>query len=241
VPTVTLLIPIHDPNQEHETLVHAALYSVSQQTRQPDEILLVANHDIGYFNTIQDSFSEILNLRFLKSDAQSAPENINFGVKYAKGKFIRLLFQDDQLSNSESLNQSISLLESSEFKWSVIGSAGIDLISGEIFPRVTPVFSEELSLGINSIGAPSVVCFEKDFYIPMNKDLKYMFDCDWYLRMAHRFGPPLEVQEVGVNIGIHQAQATNWAKNLAKIENRIVKKHHRKRIFAKHCSCVLSK
>jgi hypothetical protein len=239
VSTITLLIPVHDPNHEYQSLLLDSLDSVSQQNRQPDEVLLVANHKLGYLNKIINSFSEILNIRFLKSDAQSAPENINFGVSHAHGKFIRLLFQDDHLSNIESLNHSISPLESGEFKWSEIGSVGIDLLSREIVSVVTPKFTEELSSGTNLIGAPSVVCFEKDSYISMDTDLKFMFDCDWYLRMAHRFGPPVEVQEVGVNILIHKGQATNWAKNFAKAEQRILKNHHRRRIFAKNCSCVI--
>ena len=238
--TVTLLIPVHDPNQEYENLISNALKSVSNQTRQPDEVLLVANHELSYLSKLQDSLGETLELKFLKSEAQSAPENINFGVFHATSKFIRLLFQDDELSGSESLNHSMAPLESGEYKWSVIGSVGINLVSGEILSYVTPKFTEKLSSGKNLIGAPSVVCFEKDAYTYMDKDLKFMFDCDWYLRMAHRFGPPVEVQEFAVNIGIHKGQATNWAQSLFTIEKRIVKKQHRRKFLEKQCSCVNS-
>lgn len=237
--TVTLLIPVHDPNRKYENLISNALKSASNQTRRPDEVLLVANHELSYLNTLKESFSKILKLRFLKSDAQSAPENINFAVNQAKGDLIRLLFQDDELSTPESLERSISSMERGKHAWSVIGSIDKDLESGHVISRRIPKFTEKLVSGINIIGAPSVVCFEKGSYIPMNRELRYMFDCDWYLRMAHRYGPPAEVQEYGVKIGVHQGQATNWAKSLLSIEKRIVKKHHRKRLFEKYCSCVI--
>jgi hypothetical protein len=170
----------------------------------------------------------------------SAPENINFGVQEAKGDLIRILFQDDSLSNPNSLEQSISGLDNHVHRWSVIGSVDIDLISGKKLSQRIPKFTESLVSGVNIIGAPSVVCFRKDSYIPMNLELRYMFDCDWYLRMAHRNGLPFEVQGYGVNIGVHQGQATNWAKNLLKTEKRIVKKNHRRGFLEKGCSCLAS-
>jgi hypothetical protein len=193
-----------------------------------------------YLKKTLDSFSEILKLRVLKSDAQSAPENINFGVNQAKSEFVRILFQDDYLLGSKSLSHSLSPLENGEGRWSVIGSLGIDLLSGKIQILVTPKFSEKLSSGKNQIGAPSVVCFEKKYYVSMNDNLKFLFDCDWYLRMAHHVGPPVEVRESGVGVGIHLGQATNWAKNFFAVEKRIVKKYHRKRLLEKTCSCAYS-
>jgi glycosyltransferase involved in cell wall biosynthesis len=240
VSTVTILIPVHDPNREYENLIHNALESISKQDLQPVEVLIVANHEMNYLDETFESFGHVLNLRILKSDAQSAPENINFGVNQADSRFVRLLFQDDYLSGSKSLSYSVSPLESGKGKWSVIGSVGVDLLSGRIYKSVIPKFTEKLSSGKNLIGAPSVVCFEKDTYVPMNIDLKFMFDCDWYLRMAHRFGPPVEVQEFGVGIGIHEGQATNWAQNLLSFEKRTVKKHHRKKFFGENCLCVSS-
>ncbi len=54
--TVTLLIPVHDPSQEYESLILNALRSVAEQTRQPDEVLVVANHKIGYWGKIDDVY-----------------------------------------------------------------------------------------------------------------------------------------------------------------------------------------
>ena len=238
--TVTLLIPVHDPRHEYENLISNALRSISEQNRKPDEVLLVANHELQYWSTICDKYSSILNLRFLKSEAQSAPENINFAVKNAKGDLIRLLFQDDALSTPESLDQSMEEIETRGHIWSVIGSVDRELKTGQIISKRIPKFTERLVSGINTIGAPSVVCFKREFYIPMEHELKYMFDCDWYLRMAHRYGPPVEVQDYGVWIGVHQGQATNWARDLLTVERRIVRKHHRVRFLGKNCSCVPS-
>lgn len=91
----------------------------------------------------------------------------------------------------------------------------------------TPKFSESLSIGINQIGMPSAVIFRKSAFIAFDERLKYLFDCEWYLSMKHKFGKPLIILRTRVGIGIHSSQATHWAKSLLESEIALVKqKHH---------------
>jgi hypothetical protein len=91
-----------------------------------------------------------------------------------------------------------------------------------------------------------VVTFETEFFVPFDNQLHYMFDCDWYLSMAHYFGKPVEIKNVGVTIRRHSGQATIWAKSLLKKEKTVVRAKHRKvEFFTRrqlgNCACTQDK
>jgi hypothetical protein len=226
VSTTTILIPVHDPEGKYETFLTQALDSILLQNKIPDQVLLVANHPLSYLENLLKKTEKRLNLEFKQSAAQSAAENINFGVGLASGEYIKLLFQDDLLNGSGSFESSIRYLEQGKYSWAVTGSQDWEDDSGKMLRWRYPKFGESLRSGINRVGAPSVASFRKSEFIEMNPQLKYMFDCDWYLRMAHRHGSPKQVREIGVLIRIHGGQATSWAKSLLSKEKRVVKKAH---------------
>jgi hypothetical protein len=241
--TLSVLIPVHDPTQVYEDYISDALTSISIQKHQPDQVLLVANHEIPYLESLRARFRDILEIEFKMSQADSAAENINFGVRESRGQFVKLLFQDDKLIGDDCLTELLRPLVNNRFKWSVVGSVSVDRASGEIVSSIFPKYTRKIILGTNLIGAPSVVCFNKDFYVPMDPQLKYMFDCDWYLKMAHNFGKPFEVQKIAVDIGVHGGQATHWAKDLSSSELQILNRNHKRKSFLPrlnkvNCTCL---
>jgi hypothetical protein len=241
--TLSVLIPVHDPHQEYEDYISDALSSIRTQKHKPDQVLLVANHEISYLESLRSRFRDTLEIEFKISQANSAAENINFGVRESKGQFVKLLFQDDKLIGDDCLTESLRPLLNNRFKWSVVGSVALDRTSQKIVSSLLPKYTRKIILGTNLIGAPSVVCFNKDFYLPMDSQLKYMFDCDWYLKMAHNFGKPFEVKKIAIDIGVHEGQATHWAKDLSKAELQILSRNHkRKSLFPKlnkvNCICL---
>ncbi len=104
----------------------------------------------------------------------------------------------------------------------------------------TPRFKESLSRGINKIGMPSVVVFRKASLIAFDERLKYLFDCEWYLSMKHKFGKPLIIAGARVGIGVHSDQATHWAKSLVQAETALVQQKHTREFtgFLKTRTCI---
>jgi hypothetical protein len=240
--TVTVLIPVHDPDHKYQGFISEALASVSMQSINPEQVLLVSNHNLPYLDGLKEKYSEVLTIDHLISSATSATENINFGVANSIGDFVKLLFQDDKLIGKDCLEVSRAPLLEGSVKWSVMGSADVNEDSGVVLSSRYPEYSERLSSGINRIGAPSVVCFARESYLDMDESLEYMFDCDWYLLMSHHFGNPFQIQKIGIHVRIHPGQATNWAKKRLGLEKRYVKKKHHVKllsVFRKHkrCSC----
>jgi hypothetical protein len=240
---VVVVIPVHDPNCKYMGFLRNALDSLGSQNISPKEVLIVANHDLPYFEELAMPNQKGLNLRFLKSEARGAAENLNFAVSNSSARYTKILFQDDFLAHDKALEESVSALSTSGKKWSVIGSRDWEQASNTFFKPVIPKYTERLDRGINKIGAPSVVTFETECFIPFDNRLHYMFDCDWYLSMAHNFGKPVEIKNVGVTIRRHSGQATIWAKKLLKKEQAIVRaKHRRVKFFTRrhlgNCACT---
>lgn len=237
-----VIIPVHDPESKYFRFLKKAIDSIQDQTLRPKEVLLVANHDIPYQSELVQQTLGCLNLRYLKSEAKGAAENINFAVSNSFGQYTKILFQDDFLAHDKSLENAINAISVSAAKWSVSGSRDWEENSNKFFAPTNPKYSERLDSGINTIGAPSVVTFETEFYTPMDARLHYMFDCDWYLSMAHNFGRPVELRDIAVTIRRHPGQATSWARQLLKQEKVVVKANHRKtRLLSSrlsgNCSC----
>jgi hypothetical protein len=240
---VVVVIPVHDPDYKYLGFLRNALDSLGSQNISPKEVLIVANHDLPYFEALAVQSPQSLNLRFLRSEARGAAENLNFAVSNSSARYTKILFQDDFLAHDKALEESVSALSTSGKKWSVIGSGDWDETANTFFKPVIPKFTEKLDRGINTIGAPSVVTFETEYFVAFDNRLHYMFDCDWYLSMAHNFGEPVEIKNVGVTIRRHSGQATIWAKKLLRKEKAVVRaKHRRVKFFTRrqlgNCACT---
>jgi hypothetical protein len=238
-----VVIPVHDPDYKYLGFLRKALDSLGSQTISPKEVLIVANHDLPYFEELKTERQKSLNLRVLESEAHGAAENLNFAVSNSSARYTKILFQDDFLAHNTSLESSLNALSSSGKKWSVIGSRDWEEASNTFFKPVFPKYTERLDRGINTIGAPSVVTFETEYFVPFDNRLHYMFDCDWYLSMAHNFGKPVEIKNVGVTIRRHSGQATIWAKKLLKKEKTVVRAKHGRVKFliprlSGNCACI---
>jgi hypothetical protein len=243
---VVVVIPVHDPDYKYLGFLRNALDSLGSQNISPKEVLIVANHDLPYLEALAMQSPQSLNLRFLRSEARGAAENLNFAVSNSSARYTKILFQDDFLAHENSLETSLNALSSSGKKWLVIGSRDWEQASNTFFKPVIPKYTERLDRGINKIGAPSVVTFETECFVPFDNRLQYMFDCDWYLSMAHNFGEPVEIKNVGVTIRRHSGQATIWAKKLLKKEQAIVRAKHKRVKFLTprhlgNCACTQDK
>lgn len=179
-------------------------------------------------------------INFLVNSSTNAAQNINFGVNNASGTHVKLLFQDDFFYSNDALKYSLALNENSP--WSASQFIHVNEFGKAIGKARLPQYSEALKKGVNFLGAPSVVTFLKDSYIPMDENLVYLFDCDWYLKMAHRYGPPVCDSSSTIAIRLHEGQATHWAKNYLKPERaKVANNHqfHRESKSIKTCACAM--
>jgi glycosyltransferase involved in cell wall biosynthesis len=238
----SVCVPVFDPTQKYLAQISQLLNSIKSQTMKPDEVVMTANHDLAYLDDLQEMTKGDFKLVFKINESNGSAENTNHAISLSKGEFVKIMHQDDFFVNNNALNLTYRSLHKSKKVWRVSGFDHLvestSLVSKESKPKIT----WRLINGVNKIGAPSVSAFKRSAFIPFDEEMKYMFDCDWYLKMLHNWGKPLVSKNVEVRIRIHDGQASNWAVNLLQQEIVLTKQNHnRLHLFMSKCRCAMQK
>ena len=211
VPDFSICIPVHIQSRSDLDYLRQAIESVTSQRYVSFEILISddsANRDLEYI--LQEYSLLGIELKLVTPPVASGMgSNLNNCVGYARGKFVKVLFQDDFLSHKYSLFIMGLRLRVSKRKWLAAATIHLQQDTGIYINRFKPKKSDRLLLGKNSISSPSVILFKKDFFLPFNEGLKYLIDCEWYLRMSHHYGLPVFFNQVSVINRLHKDQATH--------------------------------
>jgi hypothetical protein len=227
---LTVYIPVYDPASKHEKFLDECLESISNQSLLPASVILSGNQLPKYLEKICSKYRD-LNISVIENDSTSAVDNLNFIPKYVKTPFTKILFQDDVLYSRNLIEECVSQLSENAI-WVVCASKHLDLGLHPLPRLVSPRYSLRLAKGINTLGSPSSVAFKTSAFINFDEKLRYMYDCDWYLSMAHSHGRPRFIRKTLVGIRIHEFQATNTVKSLLPKEIVITKSLHSARLFS---------
>ena len=227
---ISVVTPYFDPTGKDFWMLKELVSSVAQQTIAPVELVISSVHPVANYLELDGLSQDKFSIRVIKSVARNAPENINFAVSAATGAVVKLLFHDDLLANSMSLEKTLEHLEVSGREWAVAGSLNFSADLSRTFTPNIPRFSRWMAFGGNTLGAPSAVTFYRESYRPIDPDLAFLYDCEWYLSMRKANGEPALMKDVEVLVRIHEGQATNTVKNLRWVESRTV--------FGKHPSSI---
>jgi len=239
---LSICVPVFDPNQKYSEHLFQLLNSIKMQTMKPDEVVLTANHNLVYFENLKELINEDFELVFKRNESNGSAENTNQAISLCRGEIVKIMHQDDFFVNTNALNFTYHSLHKSRRNWRVSAfDQFVESTSISVKP-LKPKISWRLIHGVNRIGAPSGAAFKRSAFIPFDEKLKYMFDCDWYLKMWHNWGKPIVSNHVEVRIRIHEGQATSWAKELLQQEIIATKRNHDKlHIMKSKCRCAIER
>ena len=115
---------------------------------------------------------------------------------------------DDYLANPDVLTNLWKFQHETQDNWWVMGCEHDNGTRGN--PHLAR-WSEEIKLGQNSIGSPSVLLFRNMFDKNdlFDENLSWVLDADLYQRLFQRYGLPVIIDDINVVIGIHDGQTTN--------------------------------
>lgn len=150
------------------------------------------------------------------TDEGKMAENTNAAIKKAKGDIIKILYMDDFLYSPNALQ---NLVDGFEGGWLASGCVhtenGVDFYNAHF-----PEWNSDMAAGMNTIGSPSVIAFENDEPLLFDESLSYMLDCELYVRLYERYGPPTLLNTLDVAMGLGTHQTTNIMTEHEKLEEQ---------------------
>ncbi len=191
MPRVSICIPAW----QQVELLKKNLQSISEQNFKDAEVIITDDSADNSVEKLVNSFSGLPNLRYFKNKTPlGSPENWNESIRKAKGEYIKIMHHDDWFTDAFSLEKFVRLLEENpKSDFAFCKTKVIEADTGKI--RYNEPSEEnlkklkhdaELPYFWNFIGPPSSVIFRKSALEFFDKEVKYVVDLDFYIRMLRK-------------------------------------------------------
>lgn len=201
-------ISICIPSYEDGKAVERALSCLINQTFEAWECIIGDDSHSNTVKNIVDNFKDT-RIQYIKNiPSRGVPDNWNFILSKAKGKYVTLLHQDDFYPDKYLLDKVISSLEQGNHtlavcafsSWENEKRVSLHNHNGYHIKKFLQHFPQR-SLVINRIGHPSTIFMKKELTsIIFDSKLRYFLDTDWYARLWLTAGIPLYIHETDVAI-----------------------------------------
>lgn len=195
-------------------LLKRNLVHLADQTYRDFEVVITDNSDDDKIQDFLKSYF-LLPIRYSKSPIKGASANTNEAILQANGKLIKILYQDDYLTHKDSLKD---IVEHFTGEWLI---TACDHDNGnERYGKMIPKYNDDIYLGKNTIGSPSVLTIKNEDPLLFDPNLVWLLDCDYYKRLFIKYGQPVILDKVTVTNGIGAHQATNRISVETKLKER---------------------
>jgi glycosyltransferase involved in cell wall biosynthesis len=213
---ISIAIPTFDKNGKEAEFVKFSLDQIQKQTFKDFEVVISDDSDNDNIKNIISNYN--FNIKYYKSKdiALSDREfkkgnspNVNRAMKKCSKEIIQILFQDDFLRSKNTLQKIFETFEQNNCDWSA--SSFYETKDGITASRtVKPVYTERIYLGENTMSGPSIISVKnREDLLLFDEHLIVLMDCDYYKRLADKYGYPQIINFFGIVIRQHAGQITN--------------------------------
>jgi dTDP-4-dehydrorhamnose reductase len=199
-PFFSISIPTYGYNGKGVEFLEFSFNKLYEQSFKDFEIVISDHSTDDTIKSVCDNWKDKLNIiHFFNEKGRGIiSPNINESMKNCNGKWIKILFQDDFLYDSKSLETQFNFINKNEnLIWFVSKFYHSD--DGINFYRLfLPEWNELIWTGNNTMGCPSGVTIKNENLLFFDEELNWLMDCDFYTRMKIKFGTPLILDEITV-------------------------------------------
>ncbi len=194
MPKVSICIPTYNQTIH----LKRTLDSILIQTYQDYEIIITDDSPGLIVKEFVEKYDFKGRLFYFKNDVTlGSPQNWNECIKKASGEYIKIVHHDDWFTTGDSLAQFVALLSdnpqcslafSSSFVLLANGDNWVHQVSPNDINRIQS-HPESLLLS-NKIGSPSAVIYRKSVFEYFDKNLIWLVDIEFYIRVICKFNKP---------------------------------------------------
>ena len=157
--------------------------------------------------------------------------NMNKAIERCQGLFIKMLFQDDFLYDTDSLQIIYdSIAENQDKDWFITACVHTDDCI-TMYDRMTPYYHDRIYAGVNTISCPSVLTVRNEEDLPMfDESLNWLVDVEYYKRLHDIYGDPVIIDMVCAVNRNAEVRTTNMITEKQKQEEiqRVIRKYETK-------------
>lgn len=209
------LISICIPAYKRIGYLQRLLESIFIQTFQDFEVIVTDDSPNDEVKVLCEQFQNKLPIRYYKNAIPlGTPENWNEAIRKARGKWIKLMHDDDWFSDKDSLSHFAELAKDSNTDFIFSAYCNHHLTLGREKNEFAgylgrfALYQNPLSLlSRNIVGPPSVTLYRKGNDLGYDKSLQWLVDIDFYIRYLKN-SKWRYIKKPLVKIGIHENQVT---------------------------------
>lgn len=232
-PFFSIAIPTWGINGKGAEYLEHSFNILAQQTFTDFEVV-VSDHseddEIKNLCLAWNSQMKIYWSRNYYGQGKIAP-NMNNAIERCEGLFIKMLFQDDFLYDTDSLQIIYdSIAENQDKDWFITACVHTDDCI-TMYDRMTPYYHDRIYAGVNTISCPSVLTVRNEKDLPMfDESLNWLVDVEYYKRLHDIYGDPVVIDTVCAVNRNAEVRATNIITEKQKQEEiqRVIRKYETK-------------
>ncbi|MCG7858622.1 glycosyltransferase [Flavihumibacter sediminis] len=213
------LISICIPAYKRIDYLQRLLASIEIQTFRDFEVVITDDSPDASVGDFCRNINSSLNLHYFKNEkALGTPENWNEGIRQARGKWIKLMHDDDWFTDENSLEAFYqATLKDPDCPFFFSAFRNVDEDSG----RREVVQCNALDLAILRlsplhlfkkvyVGNPSCTLIRRDIGLLYDSRFKYVVDFEYYIRCIQKEGKWKYIDNVLLQIGFNAEQVTKY-------------------------------
>jgi dTDP-4-dehydrorhamnose reductase len=196
-PFFSIAIPAYGYNGNGSDFLEHSFKIMALQSFKDFEVVVSDHSTDDTIKNVCKKWKSKLNIFYIRNENGRGiiSPNLNSALFNCKGKWVKILFQDDFLLDASSLERHYNFIKSNpDMKW--MATRFCHSNDGKTFYRdFYPQWVDNIWTGNNLIGCPSVVAIKKENVLYFDEDLNWLMDCEYYQRMFSKYGKPLVLGE----------------------------------------------
>jgi glycosyltransferase involved in cell wall biosynthesis len=207
---ISIIIPTYEAKGKGSFFLKRCLDSIITQTYTNFEVIIADHSKDDVIKDLLINYPQIDIKHFFNERGRgNSSINMNEGIKKAKGDIIKILHFDDMFAHINVLQMLADLYQDPSVKWGAFTFNHLQ--NGELIHMITPSFN-----GV--MGCPSTSFFINDKNDPIyfDEELIIINDKDMHYRLQEKYGEPNIITTLGITIGLHEGQVSNFSTSQAK-------------------------
>lgn len=218
---ISVAIPTHEM-KDADFFLRRSLDVLKRQSFKDFEVVITDNSDDSVIQNICSDYEDVIDIKYWRNPSKGMAQNTNAAIRVSQGELIKILYLDDFFAHENSIQEIVDTI--GDYHWLVTGCVHA-YKGGEHERPHYPRYSDDIHLGNNTIGSPSVLTIKNEDNIFFDENMTWLLDADYYRRLYDKWGNPRFLKTTNVVIGLGDHQVTHILSDERKVLEYIYMKH----------------